>query len=380
MTATLTRLTLAALLAAGLAAGPAAAAKPLPQRAGSLKVYDDAKLFSAEGIGKAETTLSGATFEDGLGVTIDTYKEIPEGKKGQLKDPKSDAEKARFFAAWAKESAKNDKAKGIYILVCRSPGYVEIIADRETRERGFDAGNEKALRDTLLTGFREAAKAGDEAKQTEVRDAALARAAEYVVSDLKGTKVEVPANAKAAHEEHKTGGSFMSGIGGWLCIGLAALVGVWLVIGVVRAFTGNRGGGGGGGYGPGGGGGGFGGGGGGFGGGGGGGFMSGMLGGLFGAVAGNYLYNNVFGGHTDTSSGALGGGGSDAYAGDNSSNADTGAGDFSGDAGTGGGYDDTSGDAGGGYDGGGGFDDGGGGGGYDGGGDFGGGDGGGGDF
>ena len=44
-------------------------------------------------------------------------------------------------------------------------------------------------------------------------------------------------------------------IGGWICLGLCVLLGVWLVIGLIRAFTGGGGGYGGGGYGGGGGGG-----------------------------------------------------------------------------------------------------------------------------
>src|SRR5205085_4757460 len=73
-----------------------------------------------------------------------------------------------------------------------------------------------------------------------------------------------------------TGGIGMDNIGGWICIGLVALLAIWLVIGLVRSFTGagrsyggpggGPGGGGyGGGYGPG------------YGGGGGGGFFSGLI-------------------------------------------------------------------------------------------------------
>ena len=83
------------------------------------------------------------------------------------------------------------------------------------------------------------------------------------------------------------------GVGGWICLGLCVLLGVWLVIGIIRAFTG--GGGGGGGYGGGG--------------GGGGGFGSSLMGGLFGAMAGMWLYNSMFGGHHDMGS-------NDAFAGD----------------------------------------------------------------
>ena len=69
-----------------------------------------------------------------------------------------------------------------------------------------------------------------------------------------------------------------SDLGAWLCIGVVVLLGIWLVFALVRAFTGGGGGGGGGGYGGGGG-------------GGGGGFFPALMGGLFGAAAGMWLYD-----------------------------------------------------------------------------------------
>src|SRR5207245_2649483 len=75
-------------------------------------------------------------------------------------------------------------------------------------------------------------------------------------------------------------GGVGSGIMGLICFGIVAALGIWLVIGLIRAFTGSMGGGGygsGGGYGPV-----Y---------GGGGGFMSGLMGGLFGAAAGSFLYD-----------------------------------------------------------------------------------------
>jgi len=344
----LTSLALAAL-SLGLVAAPVSAVAAPAKKPGNLVVYDDGKLFTAAGIDKAQGVLSGAEFDHGLTVTVDTFAEIPEGKKAEY----TDAKKAQFFKNWANELAKGDRAKGIFVLVCRKPGYIEVIADKETRDRGFTNENEQKLKTTLLESFSEAAKHKDDAaKQGEIRDNGLKAAAEYIVGDLKGTTVVTHAttNTKAAKP---AGESFMSKYGGMICIGFVALLGVWLVIGVIRALTGGGGGGGQGGGGQGGGQGG--------GGGGGGGFMTSMLGGMFGAAAGMWMYSHFMGGSS------MMGGGSDAYAGDSSSaaDADTGAGDFSGDQGAGGSFDD-AGDAGGGggdWGGGGDFDGGGGGGG-----------------
>jgi len=339
---------LAALLAGGLLAVPTPALAASDLKDGTLHIYDQGKLFTDSGTDKAKSTFGNVKFDHGLTLTIDTYQFIPDDKKSGYKEEN----KAKFFKDWAVALATGDKERGIYVLVCRSPGYVEVIADKTTRERGFSNENEQKVRDLLLTSFKEAAKVAKDGKsdeeQSKIRDVGLQAAVDYVIKDLKDTKV--PTNSSSTQAVKKQGSSIM----GWVCIGLVVLLAIWLVVGVIRALSG--GGGGGGGYG---------------GGGGGGGFMTGLLGGLFGAMAGMWLYNNVFGGHSY---------GSDAYASDGySSGGDTGSspgdGDFSGDAGAGGGFDDgAGGDTGGGGDFGGGD--------YGGGGDFGGGGGdfGGGDF
>ena len=364
--------TVAALLAGGLVAVPAPAYAAKADQPGVLHVYDLGAMFTKAGIDKAKGTMGDVQFDQGLTLTIDTESTPPANKIAPGKDA-SDGEKAKFFETWAKEQASGDKAKGIYVLVCRSPGYVQVIAGKTTRDRGFSPKDEQKLRDILLTSFRDSSKAKQDGKSEEeqfkIRDEALAAAVDYVISDLKDTVVATGGTGNTTNTQTTkkiSGPGGYGGIGGWICLGLTILLCVWLVIGLLRALTGG-GGGGGGGYG---------------GGGGGGGFGMGLMGGLFGAMAGMYLYNSMMGTHY----------GSDAYAGDNSNNsgdngggADTsGDGDFSGDAGAGGSYDDSGsggdtggggdygGDTGGGGDYGGGGDDTGGGGDFGGGGDYGG--------
>ena len=331
----------AAGVAVGLTAGQARAEKV--KQPGALYVFDDAKLFSAEGIEAAKSAFRNVQFDHALKVTVDTYAEVPAEKRAAAEaaaeaSRKGDRAKWRaFMENWAKEAARNDKAEGPYILIVRKPtGGVAVLADRQTRERGFTDADEQKVWDILVAALRDGgAKAAD---ATAAHDRGLKAAVEYIASDLKDTTVRDAGGHKAASNR---GGGGM-GIGGWVCLGLCVALGAWLVIGLIRALTG--GGGGPGGYG-----------------GGGGGFMSSLFGGLFGAMAGMWMYNNFFGG------GGMFGGGSDAYAGDNySGGGDTGAGDYGGETGAAGGYDDGGaggGDWGGGGDfGGGGGDFGGGGG------------------
>lgn len=323
----LVTLALTGLAAGFVGTGMAQAVSPA-KKPGSLEVIDSAGFFTSGGIQRARSLLTQVDFPGGLKVTVDTYPDASKG--GNLPKDADNATKQRFFSNWAHKEVEANKDRGIYILICKSPGYVEILVDRETRNRGFTQQDQDRLRKILTDALASAAKTergGDPEKAKSLRDQGLYEAISFIENDLKDTSVA--GNARTASSTDQGEGIKLgSGIGGWLCLGLMILLGVWLVVGVFRALMGGFGGG------PG---------------MGGGGFFSSLLGGLFGAAAGMWLYDHFFGG----SSGMFGG--SDAYANDGTSATDTGAGDFSGDDGTGGGFDDGGGDFGGGDFGGGDF-------------------------
>lgn len=354
-------LTTLALVLAGGGLTPLARAESAPSP-GQMRVEDNAGAFTPEGVKKAERAFSGATFPSPTRFTVVTVgdKDVPESKKADFEAAKKDRKQAGpFFSNWTRDLARKEREKGVFALVYSQGDkfFVDVITDRETDVyRHFSDSAARKLSEALQAGFREAkGKPADQAKAAH--DAALLAATNVVIDQLKNTSAPEPRNGKRADVANH--GNAGKGIGGtsimsWVCVGLVVLLGVWLVIGLIRAFTG--GGHGGGGYGPGGGG--YGGG------GGGGGFFPSLLGGLFGAAAGMYMYDSFFGGHHAASAGdAMGAGGYD------NGPMDTGAGDFDAGAEAGGGdFGDAGGDVGGGD-----FGDAGGG-------DFGGGDFGGGDF
>src|ERR1700733_240272 len=65
-----------AVLGGGLVAFPALASKA-ENSTGALHVYDEANLFSKDGIEKAQKTMEGTTFDHGMVVNVQTFKEIP---------------------------------------------------------------------------------------------------------------------------------------------------------------------------------------------------------------------------------------------------------------------------------------------------------------
>ena len=336
---------------------------------GVLAVKDNGAVFSTDGVRKAEQAFEAVTFQAPTKLAVVTFAKVPEGKRAAFDEAKGPEAKKRFFREWAEEVARSSGKPDVLVFISMEGSHVRAIDDRQTDlKRGFDDTDLRALEQKFVAGFKPSADATDAAAKLDRHDAALLASVNFVAEQLKNTTL--PANGKRANgAANNAGDNKGSSIMSYVCIGIVALLGIWLVFGLVRMMMG----GGGGGYGGGGmGGGGMGGGGMGGGMGAGGGLMTGLLGGMLGAVAGNYLYNNFMGGNHSTDSAGSGGYGDsgttgDTGAGDYSGGGDGGGSDFGGDSGGGdagggdfGGSDSGGGDFGGGSDFGGGGDSGGG--------------------
>lgn len=302
---------LSILAAAVLAGGWLAPAAPAAETAGRLRVEDKAGAFTPEGVKKAEEAFESTSFQSPTHFTVVTVGEVPAARKKDFdrvaKDPE---QRGRFFESWARELADVHPDKGVFVLmfVDEKRYIVRAVTDKASDvHRTFTDADARALVDRLSEGCKRAlGKPADQAKAE--RDTALLDATNYVVAQLKDTSVPAAgetARTSSSDSNGKKGGG--TNIMGYVCIGLAVLLGIWLVVALIRAFTGGGGGGGygGGGY------------------GGGGGFFPSLMGGLFGAAAGMYLYNSFMGGDNNASA-------SDAAAGDTGDTgaADTGEGNY----------------------------------------------------
>ncbi|MFO0935085.1 MAG: hypothetical protein U0798_01035 [Gemmataceae bacterium] len=345
------RCNILAALCALATAGAAWASHP-----GELIVRDNAKLFTTEGIQAAKDAFAKQSFESTTKIQVVTHESMSSRRKAEFEKLTSKSEQDRYISEWTRNEAKADGAEGVYILISVKPSYIRVISDEQMRaDRKFGEAKDARMQELLVEAFKASRELkGETANQGH--DVGLLKAVEYAREQLKGTSAVTSKTDRTPVSKVRTerGGSGMGSLLGWVCILGVVLMGVWLVVGLIRAVTGM----GGGGYGGGGYGGGYG--------GGGGGFMSSLLGGMFGSMAGMWMYNNFFGGGMSSMS-----------AGDYGGSYDNGG--YSGDTGGEAGNFDNGADAGGGGDWGGGGDAGGG---DYGGGDFGGGDfgGGGGDF
>jgi uncharacterized protein len=181
-------LTVATLLAGGLLAMPApvgAEDKPAVDLPGLMNIVDEAGLFSTDAKTQAEKKMGAAKFNRGLHFNVETQKEMPAEWKKKYDDA---TDKAKVVKDWAKSIAKGDKAKGPFVLICMKPGWTVVLADEESVNRGFGKTSTEAVQKIFDTALREAAKQEGETR-TKTRDAALLKATDYVINDLKGTKV-----------------------------------------------------------------------------------------------------------------------------------------------------------------------------------------------
>jgi uncharacterized protein len=272
---------LSMLVLGGLAvAAPAVPGEP----AGVLKVEDKAGLFTPEGVKQAERRFAEGAFQGPVHLTVVTVNDahVPAALKKDFEAARKDPSLvARVFSDWAHQASAGTEP-GVFALLYAQgrENYVRVLSSRDTdRQRGFTPEDTRKLADVFLEGLR-TARDQPEAEAKATRDKALLGGVEFVAAQLKDTAAPAPGarggerTDEAAGAERTSGGGWLTSIGSLCCCAIVAVLGIWLIVGLIRAFSGGGGG-------PG---------------GGGGGFFPSLLGGLFGAAAGMYLYDTFFGG------------------------------------------------------------------------------------
>ena len=150
-----------------------------------MAVADDAAIFPEEAVSQAKKKVASARHDFSLNLTVATHKEIPADRKEGYSKPKE----KEFFRNWAAAEASAHKIKGVYVLICMSPGWVQVIADKESRERGFDVTKSTEIFRILNTALLDAAKKGQAEQKGELRGKALVDVADFFSKQLMGTVV-----------------------------------------------------------------------------------------------------------------------------------------------------------------------------------------------
>lgn len=280
-------------------------------------IRDTAAFFSEPAKAEASRHIAelGRRFRKDL--VVETFREIPEALRQGVNLQDKPAVN-RVFEQWTVQQARQLKVNGIYILLTKEPAHLQIVVGNATQQDAFTLKDRDALASLMLGKLR-----------AQQPDAALLDGVNFVTTTMAGHA--------AARTRPQPTAAASSGDGGvpWGTI-LAVLLGlavVWMVVGLFRSMAGGGGSGAGGGAVS-----------------SGSGFFSSLLGGMFGAAAGMWLYDQ-FSGHHGSAWGSeqdQGSSGSGGFSGRDSDYSSSG-GDFSSDSGGGdSGGGDSGGDSGGG--------------------------------
>ncbi len=264
---TLTRHFFLPALAATLLLGTAGA------RAAAGGIQDDGAFFSEFAKVNATGTINDVSTRLHKDIAVQTFAAVPEDMKATVIHPDKAATN-RGFSQWAEQLARTKKVNGVFILLVKQPAHLQVVVGTDTQRQAFTLTDRVTLIQRMLEQLR-----------NKKNDDALIDAVNFISTTMSSHRSGAAAPVSArTHTVQKTG------ISSWLpTIGIVLLiwVGFSLIRGLFRSMSGGGGGVGGGmgqpGY------------------GGGGGFFQNMMGSMFGAAAGMWMYDNFFGSHSSAS-------------------------------------------------------------------------------
>ena len=128
------------------------------------EIKDGGKFFSADAIRKANKEIREIAKDFDRDLLIETVATIP-GEQAERVKAMSREERAKFFRNWATDRAELAVVQGVYVLICKEPGFLEIIITPRGRP-AFDKESFEKLRELLLKSFHE--KQYDEGLQKAV--------------------------------------------------------------------------------------------------------------------------------------------------------------------------------------------------------------------
>jgi hypothetical protein len=126
---------------------------PKPVRESALKSKDEAKFFSEDAWKKVQPVADMLLKEKNVDLFIETLPTPPKADPDKLK-AMTPADREKFFKEYAQERCKAEKLSGIYIVICKNPGfaYIDITgAAAATFPKGFGS----KLTNVLLAALKD---------------------------------------------------------------------------------------------------------------------------------------------------------------------------------------------------------------------------------
>jgi hypothetical protein len=114
-------------------------------------IKDEGKLFSAETLDRANKKIHDIyrTFHND--VVIEALAKIPADLETKYKEDG----RQKFFSEWADRRVDELGVNGLYILIVKEPGHIQVSIDMRTRAKAFTPSDRRKLIDKMLGAFKE---------------------------------------------------------------------------------------------------------------------------------------------------------------------------------------------------------------------------------
>jgi uncharacterized membrane protein YgcG len=116
------------------------------------ELQDGAGLFKPETIAKVNDALADIGKKHNKDLLIETYATVPAEKLDAVKAMDKEA-RAKFFQEWANSRARRRRVNGIYVLITKEPGHIQVEVGHETEKAAFTGKDRDRLRDILIDAF-----------------------------------------------------------------------------------------------------------------------------------------------------------------------------------------------------------------------------------
>jgi uncharacterized membrane protein YgcG len=210
-----------------------------------LPIKDEAGFFKADAVTAAQQKIKDIRRRFHKDVLIETFAEVP-AERARGVDLNDKEARAKLFADWVADRQKSAGVDGINVLICKTPMHLRVGVGRQTEEKLFTPANRDKLVALLKTRFDE-----------KNYDAGLADSLDYIAQAFKqeptsAQKSPQKNGAKSgpiaqAGKDAKPKESFLEQVTKkrqvtfdpmWIVWGVVILLGLWIVIGLLRAMFG----------------------------------------------------------------------------------------------------------------------------------------------
>jgi S1-C subfamily serine protease len=124
-----------------------------PATRGGFAIRDDAKMFSAETVQKANEVIKKLAKDQDRDLLVETFEQVPEADRDKVKAMDKD-QREKYFSRWGSDRIRTEGVQGVYVLVCKDPAHLEVRFT-ENAEKAFDKEARQKLIDLLLSRFKE---------------------------------------------------------------------------------------------------------------------------------------------------------------------------------------------------------------------------------